>query len=189
MSYVKNNWNEGDVITAEKLNNIENGIFEINGLGELAVGGFQNGDILTLQTADNKTRKMKYTEVEIGIQYVEDDTVGLDNLPDLVGTEEDLSILQKLLNLNSNVISREIKNIFTGDETEGAIFPFNFSQKQTIPQGTLYNGGITLIQGDVLGAYVFSLLNNKGMISYQGTTKPGVYGSFSIVVKGFLPIE
>ena len=35
MSYVKNTWTEGDVITAEKLNNIENGVSEVGEVYEL----------------------------------------------------------------------------------------------------------------------------------------------------------
>lgn len=35
MSYVKNNWTEGDIITAEKLNNIENGVSEVGGVYEI----------------------------------------------------------------------------------------------------------------------------------------------------------
>ena len=35
MSYVKNTWTEGDVITAEKLNNIENGVSEVGGVYEI----------------------------------------------------------------------------------------------------------------------------------------------------------
>lgn len=37
MSYVKNTWTEGDIITAEKLNNIENGVSEVGGVYELNV--------------------------------------------------------------------------------------------------------------------------------------------------------
>ena len=35
MSYAKNTWTEGDVITAEKLNNIENGVSEVGGVYEI----------------------------------------------------------------------------------------------------------------------------------------------------------
>lgn len=37
MAYVKNNWTEGDVITAEKLNNLEEGVSEVGGVYELTV--------------------------------------------------------------------------------------------------------------------------------------------------------
>lgn len=37
MSYVKNTWTEGDVITAEKLNNIENGVSEVGGVYEIEI--------------------------------------------------------------------------------------------------------------------------------------------------------
>ena len=37
MAYVKNTWTEGDVITADKLNNIEEGVSEVGGVYELTV--------------------------------------------------------------------------------------------------------------------------------------------------------
>ena len=35
MSYIKNNWTEGDIITAEKLNNIEEGVSQSNSVYEI----------------------------------------------------------------------------------------------------------------------------------------------------------
>ena len=189
MSYVKNNWNEGDVITAEKLNNIENGIFEINGLGELAVGGFQNGDILTLQTADNKTRKMKYTEVEVGIQYVEDNSSisSPEDMPDLVGTEEDLGNLQKLLDSEGPLIFKKVRS-FSQEESLNT-----FSQIITYYYNSSVDSMITFVGDFVIDSAVLKILispNNKGVITPADKGIPSFLNySYFIVVKGFLPIE
>lgn len=190
MSYVKNNWNEGDVITAEKLNNIENGISEISSSGELTTGNLQDGDILIFQTVDGKIKKMRYTEVEVGIQYVEDNSSisSPEDMPDLVGTEEDLSNLQKLLDLNSTVISREIKA--TDASTSSiAIVPFIFSAKTIVSEINIYMGRFLIINEPNLDIYIINIVDNKGVIFYPGDNKPTVIGSFSIVVKGFLPVE
>lgn len=45
MSYVKTVWETGDVITAEKLNNLENGV-EAVGSGVLSVGVNEDGETL-----------------------------------------------------------------------------------------------------------------------------------------------
>lgn len=50
MSYVKTTWKDGDVITAEKLNKIENGI-------EAASGGGGGGSFLVTITWDDTTSK------------------------------------------------------------------------------------------------------------------------------------
>lgn len=51
MSYEKNTWNKGDVITAEKLNNVESGIEEINVSYEKTT--WETGDTITAEKLNN----------------------------------------------------------------------------------------------------------------------------------------
>jgi hypothetical protein len=66
MSYEKTNWQKGDVITAEKLNNIEN---ELEALDDrvfiVNIDAEDNGNTITAATAD-KTRQEMSAAVEAG---------------------------------------------------------------------------------------------------------------------------
>lgn len=177
--YTKHTWVKDELITADKLNNIENGISSAVSSGELAIGGFQNGDILTLSTADGKIRKMKYAEVEVGIQPINSETPaeGPEDLPDLIGSEEDLINLQKLFDLNSFTLFRGI------GYTETGILHFNYVIVDNKDGITFFVcSGIAV---DVeMYAYIFS--NNKGWYSMKNSdsTEP-----LQIICKGFIPVE
>lgn len=48
MAYIKQNWQNGDVITAEKLNHIEDGIMESGGGSTLIINVIEGGAMWTL---------------------------------------------------------------------------------------------------------------------------------------------
>ena len=62
MAYEKTTWSNGDTITAEKLNNIENGIAS----GVLAVGIYVNSSDSTLTLTLDKTWNEIYTVISNG---------------------------------------------------------------------------------------------------------------------------
>lgn len=67
MSYAKNIWNEGDVITAEKLNNIEDGVSEVGEVYELelteeewsSISGSNVGEGFSKEISEEEYLKVK----------------------------------------------------------------------------------------------------------------------------------
>ena len=180
MSYTKHTWIDDELITADKLNNIENGIAE-NGSssGELATGNLQDGDILTVQATNGKVRKLKYTEVEVGIQYVkESESVDLTQLQELIGDSEQISTLYKLLDIDC---IKYIK-VDSGNISKSLI---NYSG--SLNDSTLIGSILLDSTGDTL-VYMINKSENKGIIApASGHLTDNL--NFSIVCKGFLPIE
>lgn len=193
MAYSKHTWIDDELITADKLNNIENGIAE-NGSssGELATGSFQNGDILTLQTADGKTRKMKYTEVKIGVEPVEKiDTSTTANWPALRGTEEDCATLRKFLQLyHSSPETTLVSFSVFLDLGEGisCISPLKEGQFLTNENNQQIFGAAATLSAlqSSQAVSIFSLEENKGC--YE---RDEIIPTFPIyfICKGFLPVE
>ena len=72
MSYTKTTWNSGDVITADKLNNIESGVEAASGSGSesgpLIIHGTKEGTVVTL----DKTWKEIYDAFMMGIPCLYD---------------------------------------------------------------------------------------------------------------------
>lgn len=62
MAYVKTTWNDGDIITKEKLNNLENGVEEVSTKSEIKLKKltFHEGTAMTVELTDNTTYQAEY---------------------------------------------------------------------------------------------------------------------------------
>lgn len=68
MSYVKTTWADGDVITAQKLNKIEQGIADASSVGGMLIGHKTDGT--TYQSETDLTWKQVYDAMRAGLLVV-----------------------------------------------------------------------------------------------------------------------
>ena len=188
MSYTSYTWNEGDLITADRLNNIEKGISTIIPSGNISTGPLQNGDTLIFQTPDNKIRKMRYVEAKVEILHLKSGAPDqLEDVPDLVGDPESISNLYKLLDLEAFTIFKGIRVI----EQSGRInlFPCSATLHPCIdaspasPTEDSYQLLCDILPDEYTGAIIYPNLN-KGLT--YGTIHVGQH---YIECKGFIPVE
>jgi hypothetical protein len=160
-SYNKTDWENGDIITADKLNKIEDAIYEINADNDNFVTTSDFGAALSRKANTNHTHSNYATKTEL------DNAIANANLPEYV-TEDELN--QSLRGyateqyVNDAITNANLTNYVTEDELSQSINEINqnlenYATKQYV--NDIINEGIEITYTDIRIELVYEYPANE----------------------------
>ena len=189
MSYTKHTWIDGELITADKLNNLEEGVSSVV---PTTTGYLSDGDTFTVTSSEGSVKKMVWREIAVPLSITDEFPNSVEEFPNIdssINTED----FYDLLNFKYNkLLLRATINTPTKNDT---CFPCvsQFIEEQKIGETTLdiYNvmpatssGATFPLQVGILPAY------NKAVTYASGLDSDTLASmEISLVIGGFLPIE
>lgn len=186
MSYTKHTWQNEEIITADKLNNMEEGISSFAASNTIT-GYLQDGDILTVQTSDGNSKKIIWKEINVPLTYVKEKPSG-DEFPS-ISSDVDTESLFKLLNSHTKaeiILINEVPFFDTGNT-------FMWGVMQALNIKTSEENGFTFTYSTnvvTLEVVLVDILNVQCIyLTGDTTVNDENLGSFSLLVRGFLPVE
>ena len=205
MSYTKHTWQSEEIITADKLNNMEEGISSFTASNAIT-GYLQDGDILTVQTSDGNSKKIIWKEINVPLTLKKDDSsISIEEVPD-IDSSVDIDSLFKLLNSKAEVeiILNKLKvmSSFIDYRFTSTIINKTYTENNDQEAFLIYNS-VRHISGTNSNAisdmylevslYKDSTYKKQYIIGYQSTPNGievfNVDAEFNLLVKGFLPVE
>lgn len=179
--YTKHTWQTEELITAEKLNNLEEGVSSVI---PTTTGYLSDGDIFTVQSSDGSVKKMVWREIEVPLTLVEDRTPSSENMSD-IDSSVDVESLFNLLDskaeaLYINKISFESTTTMTG----WVSFPAQKTLTGESESFIFANDSLSIVIGIEKGTtYVKQYIYNPSSSEASGTIE------HYLLVHGFLPAE
>lgn len=184
--YTKHTWQTDEIITADKLNNLEEGV---SSMIPTTTGYLQDGDIFTVQTSSGTSKKMVWREINVPLTFMEE-AASVDNIsnwPDIdssINTED----FYNLLNFKFSKLGL-IVNVDSDINVAGYI-PCTLQFVKDLQMGDITFDNYTIISlrdkssKDEYNIQVIPTYNKIGIIITNSTIT-----SASLDIGGFLPVE
>lgn len=185
MAYTKHTWVDDELITADKLNNIENGIETLaNPL--MASGELAEGDIISVQTADGKVKKFVYRKLELHPPLISSSSTHPNELPE-IDSSVNKELLCSLLTRNSS-----IKVFLSTDGPKGTQSAMSRATAKVIttteePETTSKMEIIQVYYGmgnENMGSLVVEKISNRWGYYHRGSNV-----SIVVIISDLIPVE
>lgn len=190
--YTKHTWQSEELITADKLNNLEEGVSSVI---PTTTGYLSDGDIFTVQSSDGGVKKMVWREIEVPLTLVEEpvspeEASNIDSIDSSVDTEA----FYKILNLEYKEATMHFFGTVTSDPPEATdlYFPCVVQHLRNVPIGSeLLDYFMVLFRFNTISstAYIVPAQNKAWVDKPNFSPDPTATYSVSLLVHGFLPAE
>ena len=189
MAYTKHTWVDDELITADKLNNIENGIETLaNPL--MASGELADGDIISVQTADGSFKKLKYRKIEMSPPFLKD-FEGPGSLPAIDSSVDKETLYQLVFSgcasIKYSFISSGISFPEAGIIITSVVATIEEATEE-LPRTKLFQGAGFSISFSKVMLYIDEYNNQYAFININKENGDS-FSDISVVVSGFVPVE
>ena len=192
--YTKHTWQSEELITADKLNNLEEGVSSVI---PTTTGYLSDGDIFTVTSSEGSVKKMVWREIEVPLTIVEEGQDSLEEVPN-IDSSVDTETFYKILNLEYKEATMRFTGTNTSDppetaETADMYFPCVVEQIRNglIIDGELLDFFMVLFKFDSISSTANIIpAHNKAWVDKPNfSSVPTVTFSVSLLAHGFLPAE
>ena len=181
MSYTKHTWQSEEIITADKLNNLEEGVSSII---PTVTGYLQDGDIFTVQTSSGTSKKMVWREITVPLTYVEKRPEGEEDWPDIDPSVD----TENLFNILNSHTKSEALLVWDTPMFSGNVFLWiNMGISHTILPAQKAFSLYCNTNGIAFNVDIIDDIN-KQCLFIEGDIGSSTIG-YSLLVRGFLPVE